>query len=184
MTMALRRVYRKIERTPEQLAELRAVRARFQSEKPSLDDLAASQDYEGPFRHGDVMAFLMAIAELKQERERAGLSLADVSDRTGLDKGMLSRLENGKILNPTLSTLYRVAGAMGRDVAISFPPRATTIGNALPTKAQAPALAGKAASGAKRQIPTDKGLKASAESKPQIKSTAAAKKTAARRKLK
>jgi Helix-turn-helix len=103
--VAIRRVHRKIERAPEQLAELRAVRDKFQREKPSLDALMASGDYQGPFRHGDVMAFLSAIAQLKHERERRGLSLADVSERSGLDKRMLSRLENGKIMNPTLRTL-------------------------------------------------------------------------------
>jgi len=117
--MAIRRVHRKIERTPEQLAELRAVREKFQREKPSLDDLVASGDYEGPFRHGDVMAFLSAIAQLKHERERRGLSLADVSERSGLDKGMLSRLENGKIMNPTLTTLWRYAEAVGMQVGLA-----------------------------------------------------------------
>jgi len=117
--MAIRRVHRKIERTPEQLAELRAVRDKFQREKPSLDDLIASGDYEGPFRHGDVMAFLSAIAQLKRERERRGLSLADVSERSGLDKGMLSRLENGKIMNPTQTTLWRYADAVGTQVGLA-----------------------------------------------------------------
>jgi hypothetical protein len=117
--MALRRVRQKIERTPEQLAELRAVRDKFQREKPSLDDLVASGEYSGPYRHGDVMAFLSAVARLKHERERRGLTLADVSERSGLDKGMLSRLENGKILNPTVSTLWRYAEAIGVRVAMT-----------------------------------------------------------------
>jgi hypothetical protein len=128
--MAIRRVHRKIERTPEQRAELRAVRDKFQHEKPSLDDLVASGDYEGPFRHGDVMAFLSAIAQLKRERETRGLSLADVSERSGLDKGMLSRLENGKIMNPTLTTLWRYAKAVGMQVGLSveeLPPATSNV---------------------------------------------------------
>jgi hypothetical protein len=126
--MALRRVHRKIERTPEQLAELRAARDDFQRNRPSLEDLVASGDYEGPFAHGDVMAFLSAIAELKRERERRRLSLADVSDRSGLDKGMLSRLENGKIMNPTLSTLWRYANAVGMRVALGVEALPATAG--------------------------------------------------------
>jgi hypothetical protein len=128
MTMALRRVHQKIERTPEQLAELRAARDEFQRTKPSLEDLVASGDYEGPFVHGNVMAFLSAIAELKRERERRRLSLADVSELSGLDKGMLSRLENGKIMNPTLSTLWRYAGAVGMRVALGVEALPTTAG--------------------------------------------------------
>ena len=118
--MASRRIHQKIERTPEQLAALQAVREKFQSEKPSRDDLAESGEFEGPYRHGDVMAFLSAIAGLKRRREQLGLSLADVSERSGLDKGMLSRLENGKILNPTMSTLWRYAEALDMQVALAF----------------------------------------------------------------
>ena len=118
--MASRRIHQKIERTPEQLAALRAVREQFQRGKPSLDDLAESGEFEGPYRHGDVMAFLSAIAGLKRRREQLGLSLADVSERSGLDKGMLSRLENGKILNPTMSTLWRYAEALDMQVALAF----------------------------------------------------------------
>lgn len=117
--MAIHRTHRKIERTPEQLAELRAAREQYQREKPSLDDLAASGGFDGPYRHGDVMAFLSAIAELKRRREQLGLSLAEVSDRSGLDKGMLSRLENGKVLNPTMATLWRYAEAVQMQVALS-----------------------------------------------------------------
>jgi len=108
-----RRTFRKVERTPEELAELRAERERFSRDLPGPEDLAESGDFEGPYRQGDIMAFLSAMAALKRERERRGLSLAEVSERSGLDKGMLSRLENGKLLNPTLSTLWRYAEAIG-----------------------------------------------------------------------
>jgi transcriptional regulator with XRE-family HTH domain len=65
------------------------------------------------------MALLVALAKLKQERERRGLSLAEVSERSGLDKGMLSRLENGKILNPTVTTLWRYADSLGMSLKIA-----------------------------------------------------------------
>ena len=60
----------------------------------------------------------MVIARLKRERQRRGLSLADVSERSGMDKGMLSRLENGKLLNPTLATLWRYAEAIGARIKL------------------------------------------------------------------
>jgi hypothetical protein len=85
----------------------------------SIDELT-SAEHEGPFRHGDIMAYLSAVATLRQERERRGLTLADVSERSGLDKGMLSRLENGKILNPTLATLWRYAEAIGVRVSLAI----------------------------------------------------------------
>lgn len=52
--MAIRRVHRKIERTPEQAAELKAERERPRRERPTHDELMEA-GWEGPFRHGDVM---------------------------------------------------------------------------------------------------------------------------------
>ncbi len=116
--MAIRRVHQKIERTPEQLAELKATRERFQREKPTHDDMANSGEFDGPYLHGNVMAYLSAIAKLKQRRQELGLSLAAVADHSGLGVGMLSRLENGKILNPTLASLWRYAGALGMSIGL------------------------------------------------------------------
>jgi DNA-binding XRE family transcriptional regulator len=54
------------------------------------------------------------LSELKAERERQGLSLADMELRSGLKKSALSRLENDTRANPTLLTLQRYADALGR----------------------------------------------------------------------
>src|ERR1700730_9908554 len=116
--MALRRIQRKTERTPEELAEVRATREAFQRERPGQDEIAASGDCEGPFRQGDIMALLSTLATLKQERERRGMTRAEASERSGLDKGMLSRLENGKILNPTVNTLWKYAEAVWMRVSM------------------------------------------------------------------
>ena len=53
------------------------------------------------------------IAALKAERQRRGLSLADVEARSGLKRSAISRLENDSNANPTLLTLYRYAAALG-----------------------------------------------------------------------
>ena len=112
----------KIERTPEELADLKAERARFSRERLGLDDLITSGEYEGPYDHGNIMALLSAVAELKRRRDEQGLSLATVSERSGLDTGLLSRLENGKILNPMLTTLWRYASALGVQVSLTVSP--------------------------------------------------------------
>jgi hypothetical protein len=117
-----KRVTLKIERTPEELAELREERTRFSRERPGPEDLIASGEYEGPYRQSNIMALLSAVAELKRHREEQGLSLADVSERSGLDRALLSRLENGKILNPTLATLWRYADALGAQVSFAVEP--------------------------------------------------------------
>ena len=46
-----------------------------------------------------------ALAGLRREREQQGLSLTDIADRTGIDRATISKLETGKIANPTISTL-------------------------------------------------------------------------------
>jgi DNA-binding Xre family transcriptional regulator len=54
-----------------------------------------------------------AVAALRQAREDAGLSLADVQERSGITRGNLSRIENLKGPRPTLATLERLAEAVG-----------------------------------------------------------------------
>ncbi|MBI1830895.1 MAG: helix-turn-helix transcriptional regulator [Planctomycetes bacterium] len=54
------------------------------------------------------------MARFKSAREDQGLTLADVADRMGIDAPALSRLETGKMLNPTLATLYKWAEALGQ----------------------------------------------------------------------
>ena len=117
-----KRVTLKLDRSPEELAELKAERERFSRERPDADDLLAAGDHEGPYRQGNIMALLSAIAELRRRRDEQGLSLADVSERSGLDRALLSRLENGKVLNPTMATLWRYADAIGTQVTLAVEP--------------------------------------------------------------
>jgi transcriptional regulator with XRE-family HTH domain len=53
------------------------------------------------------------MVRLREVRERMGLSLTELSERTGLTRAAISRLENGWNLNPTLETLYRYSEALG-----------------------------------------------------------------------
>lgn len=48
---------------------------------------------------------------LRSARRDRGLSVGALSDRAGIGKGSLSEIENGA-RNPTLSTLYALAGAL------------------------------------------------------------------------
>jgi DNA-binding Xre family transcriptional regulator len=117
-----KRVTLKIEQTPGELAELKEERAQFSRERPGPEDLIASEDYEGPFRQVNIMALMTALAELKQQRAERGLSLTDVSESSGLDRGLLSRLENGKVLNPQMATLWRYADAIGAQFTLTVEP--------------------------------------------------------------
>lgn len=58
-------------------------------------------------------AILDVVARFKKAREQLGLTLAEVAGRMGIDAPALSRLETGKMLNPTLATLHKWAEALG-----------------------------------------------------------------------
>src|SRR2546421_400972 len=49
-----------------------------------------------------------------------GLNLADVAERMGIDAPALSRLETGKMLNPTLATLHKWAEALGQKLDVDL----------------------------------------------------------------
>ena len=57
---------------------------------------------------------LNLLARFKALREAQGLTLAEVAERMGIDAPALSRLETGKMLNPTLATLHKWAEALGQ----------------------------------------------------------------------
>ena len=50
-------------------------------------------------------------------REGAGLTQAEVADRTGIDQGDISRIERGAT-SPTARTLQRIAEALDADVRL------------------------------------------------------------------
>jgi transcriptional regulator with XRE-family HTH domain len=101
-------------RTAEDLARYKAIRERFQREKPSLEELVSSGEYNEPLPMGEHLSIRQAVFALRKAREAAGLSLADVAGRTGIDKAALSRIETGQHPNPTVSTLCRYAHALGK----------------------------------------------------------------------
>ncbi len=54
---------------------------------------------------------------LLDARKNAGLSQKELAERIGADKGYISRIERGLTV-PTVSTLYRIAAAMGLTVEL------------------------------------------------------------------
>jgi ribosome-binding protein aMBF1 (putative translation factor) len=74
-------------------------------------DIEAYRQEYPPAGDPDLIA---ALAGLRRERERQGLSLTDLSERTGIDRATISKLETGKIANPTVGTLRTLAGALGQ----------------------------------------------------------------------
>ena len=54
---------------------------------------------------------------LLDARKNAGLTQAELAQRIGADKGYISRIERGLTI-PTVSTLYKIAAAMGMTVEL------------------------------------------------------------------
>jgi transcriptional regulator with XRE-family HTH domain len=109
---------KKIAWTGEHRARHKAVRELFK-DKPSYEELGARGACDGePGPMGAFLAVRLAMTQMRELREAAGLSLADVADRSGIDKATLSRLENGRQLNPTVDTLWRYARAIGKEITV------------------------------------------------------------------
>ena len=61
-------------------------------------------------------AVIRAILEARKE---AGITQKELSERTGIAQGDISKLENGSA-NPSVKTLERVAAALGKRLKIEF----------------------------------------------------------------
>jgi len=103
----------KPKRTAEQRAEEEAIRRQHAAnpvrERPA--DAVNRQSFT---------AILGLVARFKAVRERQGLTLAEVAGRMGIDAPALSRLETGKMLNPTLATLHKWAEALGQKLDVDL----------------------------------------------------------------
>ena len=112
----------KIHWTDEDRARHKAIREMFRDWHPSPEELIASGEGVNFDLHGEYRQLRPFVAGLKQAREAAGPTLADVSARCGIDQPALPRLENGHNSNPTLDTLWRYAAAVGQRLILSTEP--------------------------------------------------------------
>jgi ribosome-binding protein aMBF1 (putative translation factor) len=106
------------EMTLEQRAAIESIRSRRPTPEANTERGRFLEEIESevlPASPDD--SLLETLEVLKTERERQGLSLAAVSERTGMDQATLSRLETGKVANPTDLTIRTYARALGKRVA-------------------------------------------------------------------
>jgi len=59
-------------------------------------------------------------------RKNAGLTQKELSERTGIAQGDISKLENGNA-NPSIRTLQRLAAAMGMTLKVEFLPNTLSV---------------------------------------------------------
>ena len=109
----------KVEWTAADRARHQAIRDMFRNWHPSPEELIASGEAANFDLHGEYRELRPFLEEIKRARETAGLTLAEVSRRCGIDQPALSRLETGRNKNPTLDTLWRYAAAVGRRLVLT-----------------------------------------------------------------
>src|SRR5215469_4438864 len=100
-------------RTAEQRAEEEAIRQQHAANH-------IRQRPTGAVNQQSFAAIFRLLARFKSVRERQGLTLAEVAERMGIDPPALSRLETGKVLNPTLATLHKWAEALGQKLDVGL----------------------------------------------------------------
>ena len=64
-----------------------------------------------------------------QARKLAGMTQAELSERTGIAQGAISKIESGKA-NPSVKTLARLAEGLGMSVTMEFTPRTDDVSDA------------------------------------------------------
>ena len=57
---------------------------------------------------------------VKKCREEAGLTQAELSEKSGVSRGIIVRLESGELKETTTGTLIAIAGALGKKVSDIF----------------------------------------------------------------
>jgi CRP-like cAMP-binding protein len=113
-----RRTAGRVDRTPKELAELRAVRQRFQRDKPTMEQVLTATGQKVAIPLGEYLQVRELLHALQLERKRQHVSLADMAERTGYDAATLSRLFTGRQANTTLGTVGRIANALGKEVVM------------------------------------------------------------------
>lgn len=80
-----------------------------------MDDEEFRKEYEALQPERDItMALLKA-------RKEAGLTQAELSEKSGISQADISRMENGS-RNPSIALLQRIAGALNATLRIEFVP--------------------------------------------------------------
>ena len=109
----MKRLTRDRRLTPEEAAIHQKVREQVASELPDL-----TQRHHERVAARDQLETLLG--QLQAAREQKGLSLADLTELTGMDRSALSKLETGQRPNPTVETLVRYAEAVGKQLVLTL----------------------------------------------------------------
>lgn len=118
--MSSKHIQKKTEWTAADRERRRKARELFK-DKPTIEQLVERGELSGNTVPLELyVAIQQLLHDLKKARAAAGLSLADVAERTGMDKAVLSKLENGQHGVPTLPSLARYAQAVGLRLSLTL----------------------------------------------------------------
>ena len=109
----MKRITRNRHLAPEATAKYKAIREQVAVDVPELIE----RHHKRLATFGQLQELLL---QLKAAREQKGLTLADLTELTGMDRSALSKLENGQRANPTVETLVRYAEAVGKRFVVSL----------------------------------------------------------------
>lgn len=98
--------------TDEEKAKYRQIREQVADELPEIKRRAKTAKPR--------ILLKQVLKALREERERKGISLAELNERTGLDRGSLSKLENDDDPNVTINTLLRYAEGIGKTILVEI----------------------------------------------------------------
>ena len=98
--------------TPAEAEKYRRVRQQIEFEKPEIIRRVNAE-------RAAETELLRIFGVLKEIRNEKGLSLADLTEATGIDRASISKLESGQRANPTLATVSKYAAALGKKVVVS-----------------------------------------------------------------
>jgi ribosome-binding protein aMBF1 (putative translation factor) len=98
--------------TDEERLKYRDIRQQIAAELPDIRRRAQAAKPRVLLKH--------LLHTLKQERERQGLSLADVNARSGIDSSTLREIESDDDPNVSISTLLRYADAIGKTLTVQI----------------------------------------------------------------
>jgi len=104
----------RMELTPAQQAAMARVDAEVEQEKSWIQAKSA----EMRERHDALVQHLAA--RLREARKSADLSLSELSERTGMTRQAISRIESGENRNPTMNTIIRLAEALNKRCVIEL----------------------------------------------------------------
>lgn len=99
--------------TPAERERHRQPAAQVQADKPRIMEIGREVRREHERMLREVMS------QLQEAKQESGLSLAELRDKTGIDRSTLSKLLNDPSSNPTLMTLNRIAQACGKRLVVN-----------------------------------------------------------------